>query len=118
MLLRASGEFELRSVMDEDINSGVEHGQIIRELVDAAILNDWTRLSELRPRALEQMSARDMVDSLTVASSFNGITRIADAIGIPLDSGPKETSAQMRIDVGINDFHYSEKSRRYDFVAS
>ena len=116
MLLRGSGEFELQAVMDPQIDSGVEHGRLLGQLVDATISHDWSLVETLRDECVQVMGAQKTVDAIAVASAFNGITRIADATGIPLDEGPAEATASMRSQLAINDFAYSEKSRKYGEV--
>ena len=117
MLLRGSGEFELQAVMDTTIDSGVEHGQLLGQLVDATISRDWDLVATFREESVSVMGAQQTVDAIAVASAFNGITRIADATGIPLDTGPAEATTSMRSELAINDFSYSEKSRKYDQVS-
>ena len=118
LLLRGSGQFELKAVMDSDLDSGVEHGRILSDLVDATIQRRWDDLAELRDEGVRVMGAQVTVDALAVASGFNGITRIADATGIPLDSDPAKVTADMRDELGINDFEYQEKTRKYDQVVA
>ena len=60
------------------------------------------------------MGADQCVDALVVAAAFNGITRVADATGIPLDHNTDDATAAMREATGIERFHYSAKSVRYD----
>lgn len=114
LLLRGSGEFELKAVMDNELESGVEHGNLLGPLVDATIKRNWDEVNELREQCIEVMGAQQTVDCLAVASAFNGITRIADATGIPLDSGPAETTASMRAELGIDSFDYAHKASRYE----
>ena len=45
-----------------------------------------------------------MADAAAVVAGFNGITRIADASGIPLDREPLERSESWRGSLGIDDF--------------
>lgn len=112
-MLRASGTFELRAVTDATLQSGVEFGDEIRELVDATVQGRWSDLAALRDIHEQTMGSQVLVDVLTVASGFNGITRVADATGIPVDPVPAKDSEEMRSEVGIDAFHYTEKSRRY-----
>ena len=116
MLLRGSGEFELQGVMDTSIDSGVEHGPLLGELVDATISRRWDDVAEFREQCVRTLGVQETVDAIAVASAFNGITRIADATGIPLDSGPAEATESMRSELAIDDFSYSEKTRKYDRV--
>ncbi len=59
------------------------------------------------------MGEQAVVDTLVVASAFNGITRVADATGIPLDDSTLQATTQLRNDTGIDQFEYAVKSARY-----
>ncbi len=118
MLLRASGEqtdktYDLNSVTSENLDSGVEHGDWLRKLTEATIRGDWLTVGEVRPQAEVEMGTQKVVDALTVASAFNGITRVADATGIPLDSTTAEATTEMRDTTGIQQFDYGAKTERY-----
>ena len=109
MMLRGSVQSEenvrLESVTDPDGgDSGISHGEFLTGLVEAAMTKDEQRLSRLREQGVEIMGAGALVDAIAVASSFNAITRIADAIGIPLDDRMATGSVEVREVVGINDF--------------
>jgi alkylhydroperoxidase family enzyme len=119
MLLRASGEregrdYDERSVTDPTIDPGVADGAALRALTDAAIRGEWLELADLRSRSARTLGAQQTVDALVVASAFNGITRVADATGIPLDENTLTTTTAMRERTGIQRFDYLEKSARYD----
>ena len=118
MLLRGSGDFELQAVMDAELDSGVEHGTLLRQLVDAMIGRKWNEVAPIRDELVKCMGAQQTTDAIAVVSAFNGITRIADATGIPLDTGPAATTAEMRAELAIDRFDYSEKSRKYDQFAA
>jgi hypothetical protein len=45
-----------------------------------------------------------MIDAAAVIAGFNGITRIADATGIPLEAPKAEQTAGLRADLGIDRF--------------
>ena len=64
------------------------------------------------------MGTQSMVDAIVVAAGFNGITRVADATGIPLDENTQQMTVDMRESTGIERFNYNEKSDRYDLVTS
>ena len=123
MLLRASGEqsgedYVLNAVTDDTTNSGVPYAQLLRELTEAAIQNRWDDLGEIRDRASATMGEQATTDALVVAAAFNGITRVADATGIPLDETTAEATVTLRADTGIDSFDYAEKSARYGAVTS
>lgn len=89
----------------------------LRQLTEAAITGTPSAadgLAELRNQAAQQMGEQQMVDALTVAAAFNGITKVADATGIPLDDSTAQRTAQMRQTTGINDYDYAVKSARWD----
>jgi hypothetical protein len=119
MLLRASSQrdgepAELDSVTRESGASGVQHGDWLRALVEATVRGEWERLAAVRRAAALAIGAQQTVDVLTVAAAFNGITRVADATGIPLDESTAETTRALREAAGIERFAYAEKSARYD----
>lgn len=119
MRLRGSGEQEGRdydlSVITADTgDGGVEAGDVLRGLTEAAIRSEWDLLDGLRADAFVSMGKQETVDALTVAAAFNGITRVADSTGIPLDDAMAEATASIRAASGIDQFSYAEKSARYD----
>ncbi len=119
MLLRASSQhdqadYNLQSVTDEHLNPGVAHGEHLRALTEATIRGDWLSLPQIRQRAAAAMGEQSAVDALVVAAAFNGITRVADATGVPLDDNTAATTGSLRAETGIDDFAYAAKSARYD----
>jgi len=119
MLLRESSNknqanYNLASITRDDVSSGVPFGDILGKLTQATIANDWLALAEIRPEAEDIMGRQATVDALVVAAAFNGITRVADATGIPLDDNTAEITVEMRDSTGIDRFAYAEKSTRYD----
>ena len=118
MLLRASGEkdgidYDTAAVTAEQADSGVPHSNWLRALTEAAIHGRFDDLTALRHNAAEAMGEQQMTDALTVAAAFNGITRVADATGIPLDENTAVTTTSLRASTGIDEFDYERKSSRY-----
>ena len=118
MLLRASGERDntevnLAAVTSQDEDAGVPDSQWLRVLTEHAIARDFDAMPAALRAAAEVMGAQAACDVLVVAAAFNGITRVADATGIPLDDNTRETTESMRAEVGLNAFDYREKSARY-----
>ena len=117
MLLRASGQrdehnYDLETVTRNEGDSGVPHSDLLRALTEQSILGDWAALAETRNRAIQLMGAQPTVDTLTVAAAFNGITRVADATGIPLDDNTEAVTIDMRASTGIDEYEYARKSAR------
>ena len=118
MLLRVSGQQEnlsvdVTSVTQDNADPGVPHGAHLRALTEATIKGDWLSLPEIRASAEAAMGAQQTADALVVAAAFNGITRVADATGIPLDHSTAANTETMRQETGIDNFSYHEKSQRY-----
>lgn len=118
MLLRASGqqenkEYDLRSVTMSDITAGVADEAHLRALTEATIKGDWLGLAAIRKQAETTMGIQQTIDTLIVAAAFNGITRVADATGIPLDENTEQTTSELRETTGIQRYEYSEKTQRY-----
>lgn len=117
-MLRVSSQNEgfnanLKAVTSENEDSGVLHSNLLRKLTESTILRRWDELDDLRKEAIDKLGVQATIDALSVASGFNGITRVADATGIPIDPYEDELGSYMRSGIGVNAFHYSEKSARY-----
>lgn len=118
MLLRASGqqenkEYDLRSVTMSDITAGVADEAHLRALTETTIKGDWLGLAAIREKTEEAIGLQQTIDVLVVAAAFNGITRVADATGIPLDENTKQTTSELRETTGIQRYEYGEKTQRY-----
>ena len=118
MLLRASSErdekdYNLSAVTSNSGDAGVAEGQWLRRLTEAAIGGERNTLAAIVAQASSAIGEQQTVDVLTVAAAFNGITRVADATGIPLDANTEATTSNIREAAGINAFAYSAKSARY-----
>lgn len=118
MLLRASGEqtgdeYTVAAVTDTTLDAGVDHAELLLQLTDATVQGRWDDLEALRSRGRLELGHQETVDVLTVAAAFNGITRVADATGIPLDETTAATTVVLRASTGIDEFDYDRKSDRY-----
>lgn len=74
------------------------------EFAEAVLGNDDTRLAAARKAILDTLGADAVVDSAGVAGLFNGIDRIADATGAPLEADKAEMTAALREEIGIDAF--------------
>ena len=115
---REGFEANLDAVMTDDADPGVTEAALLRELTESTIQGNWSYLEELRVKAVSALGAQSTADALSVASGFNGITRVADATGIPIDGYEDDVGQRMRTATGIDKFHYSEKTNRYDVPAN
>ena len=122
MLLSLSGdktgnEYNLNAVNTPSGLAGVEDEHWIRLITELTMTKEWEQLSQTREEASQIIGEQKVVDTLVVASAFNGITRVADATGIPLDVDTENNTTQMRTDTGIQSFNYDEKSARYNVLS-
>tara|TARA_X000000950_G_scaffold289361_1_gene412361 strand:+ start:2333 stop:2701 length:369 start_codon:yes stop_codon:yes gene_type:complete len=122
LLLRASGQregrdYDLNSVTDDRVRGGLDSEVWLRDLTEATMQDRWAELEQLKAAATATLTPQQITDVLTVAAAFNGITRVADATGVPLDPETERATETLREDTGIQRFAYTEKSARFDGVA-
>ncbi|MGK0225151.1 MAG: hypothetical protein ACI9ON_004411 [Limisphaerales bacterium] len=120
MLLRRSGEktdqaFHLEAITEADDESiGVQDEATLLEIVDAVFYADPVQLEKARERGLAVLGAVALVDAIGVAAAFNGITKIANATGIPLDESTEAQTVEMRQKTSIDEFSETHKSGCWD----
>lgn len=90
--------------MDGSGATGVPHAAILLAFADAALSFDPVRMQPARAAVAASLGAAAMHDAAAVVAGFNGITRIADATGIPLEDTKAEETAAWRASLGIDDF--------------
>ncbi len=90
--------------MDGSGATGVPHAAILLAFADAALSFDPVRMDPARAAIVTTLGEEAMLDAAAVVAGFNGITRIADATGIPLEDKKAEETAAWRASLGINDF--------------
>lgn len=107
---RSSTEPDLGVVTGRsDGDTGVAHGALLVGLAEAVAGWRWEEVKVLRQQGIDSMGPDATRDAILVASGFNGITRVADAIGIRLDTRTANASVELRAQVGIDDFAPTEK---------
>ena len=87
-----------------DGDAGVPHGEFLIRLADAVAGWTWDEVTKLRHIGVNLVGREATRDAILVAAGFNGITRVADAIGIRLDSRTANTSVNLRATIGIDAF--------------
>ena len=95
--------------MDGMTDTGVPHWQALVALVDATVARDATAVARARTMLVASMGHAAMIDAAAVIGGFDGITKVADATGIPLEPGKAEVSAAWRDSLGVDRF-VTEKS--------
>ena len=87
----------------------VPHGRLLIQLAEAVAGWRWNEVANLRSTGSRLLGPQGTSDAILIASGFNGITRVADAIGIRLDQHTADASVALRANLGINAFAPPEK---------
>jgi hypothetical protein len=82
--------------------SGVTHGEELLALAAALMIGDDASLDRARREMVDAMGVAAFVEAAGVAAQFNGIVRIADATGIPVDSVDDEFTKAIQAELGIS----------------
>lgn len=120
MLLRASGDrnnenYNLDSVTSEGIaDAGVNNGAFLMELAAAVYAQDADVLADIRTRGVKLLGERGLAEAMGIASGFNGITKVANGTGLPLDKSTADITGEMRTETGIDEYSEAFKSNKYD----
>jgi hypothetical protein len=86
--------------MDGSAEVGVPYARELLAFADAALAFDT--MPTQRAAALTAVGEAPLVDAAAVIGAFNGIVRIADAMGIPLEDAKAADSADWRASLGID----------------
>ncbi len=107
MLLRESSEaIGEEAKLDAAVgrgDSGIPHGEQLAEFAEAAT-RGTDRLPALRTELLEVLGAEAFVAVAATVAIFNGLVRVADSTGIPLDDRTRDASIDFRDELGLNSF--------------
>jgi len=103
----------LDAVTDGSRRIGIRGGAALNALVECLIGRDADGLHAACAVAEAELGRDAVRDALIVAAGFNGITRVADATGIPLDASTDRATAALRARTGIDAFSYAAKDARY-----
>ena len=71
---------------------------------DSALAADSAALAAARAALVAELGPAAMIDAASVIAGFDGITRIADATGIPLEPPKAEAVADMRATLALDRF--------------
>ena len=86
-------------MVDGSTDTGVPHADVLLAFADA--VNAGDDITARRERVVAQLGEAAMVDAAAVIAGFDGITRIADATGIPLEPAKAEQTADFRKELGL-----------------
>ena len=90
--------------------SGVPDASILSDWIDAAKSGDRAATTRARDRVIETMGVEAAIDSAAVLGNFERMTRIADAIGIPLDPPVNALTSKIQESLELRDFRTSSNT--------
>ena len=108
---------DLHAVTDGKSRSGVEHGERLVAFAEAAVAGSDAELDTARQALLEAVGPAKLVDAAAVIGNFQRMVRIADSTGIPLDTPVAALSADVREDLGIDEFGSSANTPKLGLLA-
>ena len=86
------------------------HGALLTKFAEAVLGDDDQALDEVRGELCAALGDDGLVDTAGIVSTFNGIDRVADACGIPLEDERLEMTAELRAQLRIDDYVHEEES--------
>ena len=92
----------VRALADPAVESGVEHGRALLEYASAVVGRDGARLAHTREALRAEMGDAGVADAAAVASNFERMVRIADAIGIELGDWMESFTGDVRADLALD----------------
>ena len=103
---KISGEdVDLAGIVDGDKAAmGVVGDQALLAFAEVSLGDDAEAIAAARQRVLEQLGEPAMIDAAAIIANFQRMVRIADATGIQLDSQVAVLTADLRDDLGINNY--------------
>lgn len=119
MLLRRSGD-KKNETYNLNVLTRVDEGEVgvpneafLLKIAEAVCAEDRGTLASIREEGKEILGEQALVDAIAVACGFNGITKVANATGIPLDEATENGTMQMRKDTKIDEYSDVHKSAVY-----
>jgi hypothetical protein len=108
-MLRESGKmsgqtYNLTGAINPSVDSGVENGRELVKFADAITGVSTDALNVARDAVVSEMGSPAVVSASVIAANFSMLDRIANAIGISLDSMMVKPSADIRELLGINKY--------------
>ena len=95
---------DVQALADPAVESGVPHGRALLEFASAAAGvagADDAHLARTREALRSEMGDAGVADAAAVASNFERMVRIADAIGIELGGWMESFTADVRADLAL-----------------
>jgi hypothetical protein len=106
VLLRASGAAtgltaEVAPIVEQEGDTGVPHGRVLTDLAEA-VCRRSPDVAAAGAAVLDAVGPAGLVEAAATVGIFNGLVRVADGCGIPLDDGTLSVSAADRAALGLD----------------
>jgi hypothetical protein len=79
---------------------------------DAVITGSEADIATIRDEIAQTMGGDALADTAAVAALFNAIDRVADSTGIRMEDTKITDSADLRAEIGVNDFYSADQKGR------
>ena len=92
----------VQALADPAIESGIPCGRALLDYASAVVGRDDAGLAHAREALRAEMGDAGVADAAAVASNFERMVRIADAIGIELGDWMESFTAEVRSDLALD----------------
>ena len=123
MALRVSAkisgdDIDLEGIVEgEAVATGIPGGKALLAFAEAGLGDDAAAITAARQRVREELGERAMVDAACIIANFQRMVRIADGTGIALDNPLVALTADLRDELGINDYPTARVTREAGWFA-
>ena len=80
------------------------HGRLLVRFADACLTRDEAAIAPVRAALVETLGDAATVDAAAVVAAYEGLDRVTDSTGIPIDTERLEPTAGLREQLGVNSF--------------
>jgi hypothetical protein len=92
---------DVAPIVEDAGDTGVPHGRVLIGLTEA-LCRRSPDLAMARDAVLDAVGPAGLVEAAATVGIFNGLVRVADGCGIPLDDGTLSVSAADRAALGLD----------------
>ena len=116
-MLRASAQtsgeaVDLQGIVADEAGAmGVPGDLALLAFAEASLGDDAQAIAAARQRVAQELGEPAMVDAAGIIANFQRMVRIADGTGIQLDARMDGLTADLRDELGINDYGQFSKSK-------
>ena len=101
----------------EAVATGIPGGKALLAFAETGLGDDAGAITAARQRVWKELGERSMVDAAGIIANFQRMVRIADGTGIALDNRLVAVTADLRDELGINDYPTARLTREAGWFA-